>query len=140
MKVIFLDVDGVLNHSACPEWEKGDHRVLDAACVQRVKDVCARTGAKLIISSTWRLSAHGMEPLLAVFDGLIIGVTPARNLGARHKEIEEWLLQHISIPIRFCIVDDDADAEIALLPFIRTGFETGGLTSALAQQLEQILT
>lgn len=134
MKVIFLDVDGVLNHDGC-DWSQG-HRALDPLCCTRVREICDSLGARIVVSSTWRLSSDGMAPLLREFGERIIGVTPARNVGARHKEIEEWMLAHSAIPLEVCIVDDDADAEIPLLPFVRTS-QVDGLTAGCAGKIRR---
>lgn len=131
-RVIFLDVDGVLNHDGC-DWSAG-HRTLDPACCERIRQICDRTGARIVVSSTWRLG-DGMNLLREQFGRRIIGVTPARNFGARHKEIEEWMLQHAALPLEICVVDDDADAEIPLLPFVRTS-HVDGLTEAKAAEIE----
>jgi len=143
MRVIFLDVDGVLNHSGCPEWQSGDHRVLDPECVRRVREICDRTGARIVVSSTWRLSSHGMEPLLAAFGERIIGVTPCGikrgtlyEAVPRSLEIEAWVTQHASIPLETVVVDDDDDAATFPLTFIQTGFESGGLNAERAAALE----
>lgn len=134
MKILFLDVDGVLNHSGCPEWKDG-HRVLDADCVARVKLVCERTGARIVVSSTWRLG-DGMRPLRQAFGRLIIGETPYRYDSERRVEIGEWISAHPDTG-RVCIVDDDFDAEVVDLPFVRTDFESGGFTDV---HMERVVT
>lgn len=148
MKVIFLDVDGVLNHSECQEWENGHWNVIDNKCVGRIKDICRRTGAKIVVSSTWRLSQEGMSTLLQKFGELIIGVTGylqhsngKLKEAPRHEEIQEWILRHSTIvPFDFVVIDDDTDAEIKGLDrYIQTGFESGGLTQEKAEKVVKIL-
>lgn len=51
MKVIFLDVDGELTYSNYRNKETSD---IDIEKVKLLKEICNRTGAKVVISSGWR--------------------------------------------------------------------------------------
>ena len=146
MKIIFLDVDGVLNHAACPDW-MDTLWVLDDACVQRVVDICNQTGAQIVLSSTWRLASGPNDPPLPLLrrklGRALIGSTPVithENFRAapRHEEIEAWLMKHPDV-VQFVVIDDDADAEVPGQPFVRTSFENGGLTPELAEQVRTFL-
>ncbi len=146
MRVVFLDIDGVLN-SATWFREHGES-VLDdaghldpAACV-RVQRLCEVTGAEIVISSTWRLlyPLAGLRTVLASrgLTAQILGVTP--DLSAdRGEEIQRWLDNVRSVPRTsacrpltvegIVILDDDADM-LHLLPWlVKTRFEAG-LTEA----------
>lgn len=128
-----MDVDGVLNHKDCPNWEKDLHLTLDADCIERMKRVCDETEARIVVSSTWRSSQNGMGLLLKHFQNRIIGVTPHVITNSiksieRCKEIEAWLHQHSAIPMDIVVIDDDNDAKIPFFPFIQTSFEDGGFT------------
>lgn len=59
MKIIFLDIDGVLNgHARHPNGYCG----IDPACVYRLNRIVAETGAKVVVSSAWRyLIGRGMN-------------------------------------------------------------------------------
>src|ERR1700709_1279552 len=59
MKVIFLDIDGVLNstHTANP---RSFPYIVDPELVTRLKDVLAKTGAEVVLSSTWRYDPVGV--------------------------------------------------------------------------------
>ena len=48
MKVVFLDIDGVLNNDE----SKYLPARLDSACVSRVSRICELTDAKVVITST----------------------------------------------------------------------------------------
>ena len=54
MKVIFLDVDGVLN---CIESKSrcGGYIGIDDVRVKRLKEIVDKTGAKIVLTSTWKL-------------------------------------------------------------------------------------
>ena len=147
MKIIFLDVDGVLNHSECREWTD-TAEVLDPEIVERVKDICAKTGAKIVISSVWRLG-DSFNLLKKTFGNLIVGRTPDLVLGrlsspahGRWMEICRWLLvnrlggAHIE---EIVVIDDDKDAEVADIPFVQTNFCEGGLTKALGDKVLEAL-
>ena len=55
MKTIFLDIDGVLNHigthTRCPSGAWG----IDEKKVLLLKEIVDATGAKLVVTSTWKL-------------------------------------------------------------------------------------
>lgn len=139
--VIFLDVDGVLNHQDCPEWQSGSWRVLDQSCVFLVRRICEETGAVIVLSSSWRTDDDAVALLRTIFGDRIIGQTPlGREEGGlfvavpRRDEIQAWLTAHPA-EWRVCVIDDDTDAEVPGLPFVRTSFEHGGLTRWLAKKV-----
>ena len=119
MKVIFLDFDGVLNSIAY--FEAGAHELgdLDPAAVARLERLVARSGAKVVISSAWRLKHSPVElrARLAAqgFTGEILDYTPELPAGAatahgwflpRCEEIRAWLAAQSESPERFVILDD----------------------------------
>lgn len=129
MKVLFLDVDGVLNSA---EWFAKQEPTkplrlheIDPKPVKRVLRVLEETGAKIVLSSTWRLVPELVERLRAV--GLPIwDVTPSSDSGHRATEIRTWLATRLGT--RFAIIDDDADAGEGddLRPyFVRTHWKHG---------------
>ena len=72
-KYLFLDIDGVLNHD---EWFESDVykknqnnwkvSMFDPKCIERVNTILEKTGAKLVVSSTWR----NMTDLEEIFAGV----------------------------------------------------------------------
>lgn len=54
-KIIFLDVDGVLNYSHYTNDATND---IDPAKVQMLADLCDKTNAKVVITSSWRGSKN----------------------------------------------------------------------------------
>ncbi len=129
MKILFLDIDGVLNSD---EWyarrrqKLGDLSHLDPALVARAGEVASRSGASVVISSAWRMH-RDLEELRAVLGaaGLrapILGETPVLSDGEpdglnRAAEILRWLERHTheaftgrTEPVRaFAILDDLPD-------------------------------
>lgn len=122
MKVIMLDIDGVLN------WEGTEDRIdgfvgLDSTRIANFNRLIeAHPDAKIVISSTWRhcsifMTAYqdfeGLKKLLASrgLKGEIIGYTPMRALERygrnRGGEIKSWLDQNPDWT-KFVVLDDDA--------------------------------
>jgi len=87
---------------------------LDRVAVERVNRLLERTGAKVVVSSVWRIG-RSIEALQAVleeygFRGKVIGRTPQLRAAVRGEEIREWLVTHPSFEVEsFVIIDDDAD-------------------------------
>lgn len=54
MKIIFLDIDGVLNVNFNGRDKYG--RIFHPNFVDNLRDIINRTGAKIVISSTWKMS------------------------------------------------------------------------------------
>ena len=138
-KYLFLDIDGVLNHD---EWFKSEHyrkhqenwekSMFDPECVARVNRILEATGAKLVVSSSWR----SMKDLKEIFEGVGLptdfDITPhADRIYSREEyaydspvfwrgnEIKYYLDRHPAD--NYVILDDDSD----MLPhqikhFIRT--------------------
>ena len=61
-KIIFMDVDGVLNYT---KWYYDDRNPgnlydqegeIDPECVRRIVNICEKTGAKIVLSSDWRIN------------------------------------------------------------------------------------
>jgi hypothetical protein len=131
IKVIFLDVDGVLNlQRTLSPWS------LNKACLKRLKNIIDRTDCKLVLSSTWRKFPKAVHKLnwagLSFYgytdqDGPYRGFEIQRFLDA-HPEIEEYV-----------ILDDDGDMlDSQLRHFVQTTMEYG-LSDTLAYRAEYIL-
>ena len=73
-KVIFLDVDGVLNSDSTLYEDIS----LEDDLISNLKELVDKTGAKIILSSSWRLSTEAVATLmdkLDKFDLVISGMT-----------------------------------------------------------------
>lgn len=142
MKVIFLDIDGVLNcelwQMASEDWEediKNDVPPVSVAAVMCLNEIIKRTGASVVISSTWR-NLTTREKLVGKlescgFKGAVIGQTPGRG-GHRGSEIRCWLIDHPEVT-HFVILDDDSDMEPFFAHFVKTQYETGLLDTHVDQ-------
>ena len=131
MKVLFLDIDGVLNSQrSCVAFNGYPHEVtetlhqFDIVALNLIRRVCAVTGCKVVLSSSWR---YGKE--LKDFENLnlpMIDFTP-RGTGYRIRggEIKEWLEDHPEVT-HYAIVDDNSDMLEEQLPnFVKTQLEDG---------------
>jgi hypothetical protein len=110
MKVIFLDIDGVLNSSET--MKEGVY--LDNKKVLLLNEVITETDAKVVISSSWRIGQTVKEiKTFLKLAGLrrhpnIIGFTPNLKTGFRGDEVESWLQKHKEVT-QYVIVDDGSD-------------------------------
>jgi hypothetical protein len=112
MKLICLDIDGVLNtNESCAKGQQFDS--LDLDCVARVSKICKLTGAKILITSTWRkyFTLEEMTSMLKA-KGLtaeIVGITPVLDRRERGDEIKAWFKKAQEPIEAFVILDDDDD-------------------------------
>ena len=109
MKVIFLDVDGVLNSSQDGFTIKlGTNKHLEL-----LKQIVDKTDAKIVLSSSWRINNKTksfIENKLNEYGMSIISSTP--DLGSsRGEEIKSWLRETIDFIDSFIILDDDSDMD-----------------------------
>lgn len=130
MKVLFLDIDGVLNsHRSVVALNGYPHDVtpaglaqFDMIAVSLLRGLCKAGGIKVVLSSTWRLDKdwERIGPTLGL---PIIDRTPIL-WGARGKEIASWLDDK---PVeRYAILDDDSDMLPEQTPyFVKTQHEDG---------------
>jgi hypothetical protein len=150
MKIIFLDIDGVVVNRRSltelrnlPRGMEGRPSVPYAAakeCIEPLNAIFdAHPDARLVISSTWRLD-NNPRKLKQIFDAWGIRVpmlspmwkTPRLPGDARGKEIQAWLDEY-GQPESFVILDDDSDMEHLSARLVLTRFEEG-LTMAYAQR------
>lgn len=153
MKVIFLDVDGVLNY--------GRNELFLGKCVfsehiALLKQIVDSTNAKIVLSSSWRrgwyLQQHDptnrniavqdfqmLKYQLSMFGIALLDYTAEFN--HRGKEISHWLNQHSDNGIDSYVILDDMNEE-ALRPHTKHLVQTNpatGLTPDNVQKAIQIL-
>jgi hypothetical protein len=92
-----------------------------------VNRIVERTGAKIVISSTWRVT-DGMERVSVVlrahgFAGEIIGGTPVTS-GTRGGEIKAWLDESSGVT-SFVALDDATDMDPVRKRHVATSMEHG---------------
>jgi len=121
-KIIFLDIDGVLN--VIPQGHDEYGAIFHPHFVDNLRYIIEHTGAKLVISSTWRMS--GLKIMREMWEkrglpGEVIDITPTAvdvvdrgtvdyyDLVDRGYEIQQWLDDHKGQWAVYCIIDDDND-------------------------------
>lgn len=144
IKVLFLDVDGVLNNLQSLSHNRF---ALDDDKILLLKDILLYTGAKIVVSSTWRLHADAMGVLKTKLDsvgidpGTIVGSTRNLEFAKRSDEIIEWLGRNSRV-ISWAAVDDMNLSVISPMRFqnhfVLTKTEEG-LTNDRCQILKSIL-
>jgi hypothetical protein len=88
-RIIFLDIDGVLNCKRTSNPRKLPY-IVDRALLERFTRVVARTGADVVLSSTWRYDPAGL--FSAKHWGVpFIDVIPDMPQQPRRDEIMAWL-------------------------------------------------
>lgn len=132
-KIIFLDIDGVLNtkewHSRMTKDTPKDEfgYTFDPVAVANLAHIINETGASIVISSSWKF--YGVPKLRQMWKirklpGTILDITPntisdemllnanldEMELGVcRGNEIKEWLSRHKDEVSNYVIIDDYDD-------------------------------
>ncbi len=118
MKIIFLDYDGVVNTLIWDESGKcgynfpDDGKVNNYQAVMWLNELCKKTGAKIVVSSTWRYTCHDISYQDCLYNGglnkniEIIGCTERFGNETRTAEIKSYLYKHPEIK-DYVILDDE---------------------------------
>lgn len=152
MKIIFLDIDGVLNSSeTCKHFNEkygsngyGGFFKPDDACtdenvkwgqslVDNLKSIVEATGASIVISSTWRkhytvdkfkemFAVYGWDNAPVIDKTVRLATHSVFDTYCRGDEIAQWVKENN--PESFVIIDDDNDM-LPGQPFVQTDFERG---------------
>ncbi len=146
MKIIFLDIDGVLNNDHTKE--RFEHLVfISDDKVSLLKELIDNTGAKIVLSSTWRRGWECKERIweptssdladIRLFDALVDKLreydiellSHTKDFSnCRGEEIDLWLKEWGGEPIESYVILDDMDG-IELRPhskyLVQTSFWDG---------------
>ena len=134
MKVIFLDVDGVIK----PLNDSEPFHGFNANCMNHLNFLVKATGAKIVLSTSWRDCPNDMKFLqngMNKWDAMwkhVVGCTPQlwhlskskfdedegkfvnptndKWSGSRGHEIHEWMKQNSTLVTKAFILDDDPEA------------------------------
>jgi hypothetical protein len=141
MRIVFLDIDGVLVTRRSFFVRKGNLPTAGAGCVEALNHITAATGASIVVSSSWRreMTLDQLRSVLADWgvQAQIVDVTSdgLRNRGA---QIEEWIARN-GLVESFVILDDQADFDDCLLERAVMTTEEIGLGENEAQSAIEIL-
>lgn len=107
MKVIFLDVDGVLNSSQ----DGYSIRLRTDSHLEHLKHIVKETGAKIVLSSSWRIgpakALKNLHKRLEEYGLVIMDSTPDVGSLCRGDEIRQWLKDNGEHVEKFVILDDE---------------------------------
>ena len=121
MKIIFLDIDGVLNNTRTKNPRKFPY-IVDPELLERFKQLLAATAAQVVLSSTWRYDPVGL--LAAKHHGIpFVDVTPDLPGRPRCDEIGQWIYVHPGVE-RFLVIDDEDD-DLDALPLFQPSDKIG---------------
>jgi hypothetical protein len=157
MKLIFLDIDGVLNTmdhltSLISKGETPSDKyghLFDPVAVANLEEIIRRTGAKVVISSTWRMD--GINVMRKMFadreiNAEIVGVTPDlsddERFSTRGDEIDVFLWKQDRTNKKvesYVIIDDDTDFLHHQIPFFVHTNEDIGITTEDVEKAVRIL-
>lgn len=155
LKVIFLDVDGVLNSEPYYMKHMEDLRKhpIDPDGVERLARIIRETEAKIVLSSSWRggwdpdpekrdIDGKILSAALEVYGLSIFDKTGRIEYGRRAKEIKAWIHQSAEKIESFVILDDCNyawEAHGLKNRWVRTDFVDGGLLDEDVEKAIEIL-
>ena len=138
MKVIFLDVDGVLNSQQLFEKCEDDQLIsVDEDNIKNLKTIVDATGAKIVLSSSWRYGWAEHSDAVQDWCQILVDILAKYDL-----KIKDWLDKCEEKIEGFVILDDGAyewhrhgfDKHL-----VKTDFCTGGLREEDADKAIKIL-
>lgn len=142
MKVIFLDVDGVLNHYGSGSFDK--------KCLENLAKITKTTGAKIVLISSWRMvydeNGRAKHKWAAIFEHNLelFGMelfARAPYLGDKRSDEVSLFLRENDVSNYLIIDDTDYDySKNHPENWVRTDPANFGLTLDLAQKSIEILS
>lgn len=110
MKLVFLDIDGVLNDHPC--WPEGPE-LMHSQC-QKLQLIIERTGAKIVLTSTWAnwiadgsMTRVGFSRLLqthGIRTEVVAYLSPSMDPGERSSSIRKCLEMYPDC--KYVVLDD----------------------------------
>ena len=152
MKIIFLDIDGVLNEAYSESRAPNGCIGIDDEKVSRLRPIVDATGAKIVLVSSWKME-WSRDPELCGHDakymnkklakqGLHILDKTEDNVFDRGAGIISWLKKRSDQP-SWIVLDDDVFGdyeELGILPhLVKTGWYVGGLQEKHVQKAIDLL-
>ncbi len=142
MKLIFLDIDGCLNSARYAReqallrplrptsgWLRRTAREIDPAAVALLNEIVERSGARIVLSSSWRIN-HDLKHVMRClrkrgYTGRgFLGSTPILPGKTRGEEVDAWLADNYPKPEAYVILDDGNDFRWDQ-PLVQTTYNEG---------------
>jgi len=132
-KILFLDIDGVLNSEEFykNEFKTGDRKSrFDSSAISIIKKIIQEYSLEIVISSTWRFGAIDLLMNELQKNNLIQYVhndwyTPVIHPAHRGTEIKYWLDLHPDVTEYLIIDDDENILEEQKNNFVKTCIQKG---------------
>ena len=156
MKLLFLDIDGVLNYGGCTARSPSGCLGIDTNKVKLLRKIIDQTGAIVILTSTWKtdwfpsafiedLPRDGqyLEKKLAEHRVFIRAKTDDPSWGERGVGILSYIKQHKEEVESFVIIDDESfDFEsVGIIDrLVKTSFVEGLLESDVEKAVKILNT
>lgn len=133
MKVVFLDIDGVLNNSRTKEKHPRGFIGIDRANLINFKYFAEMTNVKIVLSSTWRFFHYEYVDDVMKSIGLSLhDKTDDLPDFGRGAEIKSWVDSKNLQKSDFIVLDDQVSSLGPVLDrVVQTNFYEGGLTKKL---------
>lgn len=136
MKVLFLDIDGVLN--TYPIGKK--HWRLNPALVAKLKDSVEKHNAVIVLTSSWRQYDFPARTFKSLSDAgwsnpPIIGKT--KRMDNRGEEILQWLSEN-PITNSYIVLDDELDSLVPPITNIVQSDRSIGITDKEIARMDEI--
>ncbi len=150
-RVIFLDVDGVLNDCSTKECAPSGCLGVDNIMLMNLKEIVRKTNAKVVLTSSWKsewgppyfVGEDGayLVQRLAEFGIRIDGITED-SVSDRGAGVYRYLQKHPEVK-SWVVLDDnifkDYDSELIKNHLVLTNNFWGGLTYQLADKAVEII-
>jgi hypothetical protein len=145
MKIIFLDIDGVIaiEESSTLKWHDEFSYPFDVTCVAIFNRILKKTSAEIVLTSDWRRAFNNdLEALNLLFKHNEVIKSPidvTTDFGKdRNKEISEYIYKY-SDKISSFLILDDMDLKVHSLRFIRTNLNEGLKQKGVEEKAIEIL-
>ena len=155
MKVVFLDIDGVLNSHRTREMFE-DYVFVSNDKILLLKQIIDATNAQLVLSSSWRIGWHykdkypacsnddvrlfeALQRKLDEFDIKLMSYT--KHLRHRGKEIDTWLKEWQGEDIESFVILDDMpkeDFEPNIAHLVQTDISKGLTKQNVDEAIEKL--
>ena len=148
IKIIFLDIDGVVNCWSTKERAPSKVIGVEQRLIAHIKEIVDATGAKLVLSSTWRKDwafdlMNGkdwfyLRDEFAKQDLYFLDYTPSRRDSHRGEEIKEWL-ENTGYDVSSYVIIDDEMFDIWELHeghMVKTSFDSGIKSGAVKMAID----
>ena len=145
-RIIFLDVDGVLNNGswAMEMYDKGIRTyrddILYEPALERLKRIVDATDAQIVVSSSWRqipTAYKHLQEWLEMYGMKVADITPYVG-GCRGDDITAWFNRNPG-EWSYVILDDEDDMDGHMDHLVQTDFDVGLIDTDIERAISLLL-